>query len=171
MVTFKALLEQFGDQGEKTGWTYILVPASVAGKLKPGTKKSFRVKGSLDDHPIAQVSLLPMGEGHFVMAVNAQMRKGIGKGKGATVQVKLVVDEKPFVVCPELMDSLQDEPKALAFFQQLPKGHQRYFSKWITDAKTEPTKVKRMAQAVNALAKHQGFSAMLRAAKQDRLEF
>jgi len=170
MITYKALIRQFEEQGEKTGWTYIEIPAAIAGKLNPGNKKSFRVKGQLDDHPIEGVSLLPMGEGHFIMAINAVMRKGTAKRKGATLRVQLEIDEKPFVICPDLLESLQDEPKALAFFNKLAKGHQRYFSNWIDGAKTEPTRVKRIAQAVNAMAISQDFGAMVRALKKDRAE-
>ena len=31
--------------GEKTGWSYIEIPAAIAQQLKPNYKKSFRVKG------------------------------------------------------------------------------------------------------------------------------
>ncbi len=168
MINFKAVIEQFDEQGEKTGWSYIRVPAILAGKLKPGQKKSFRVKGFLDDHAIEGIALIPMGEGDFIIAVNAGMRKAVGKRKGATLQVRLALDEKAFVICPDLMESLQDEPRALAFFTKLPPGHQRYFSKWIDSAKTEPTRVKRIVQAVNALAKSLGYSGMIRALKADR---
>ena len=70
---------KFGKQGEKTGWTYIEIPADLAQKLKPGNKKEFKVKGKLDKYVITRVSLLPMGSGIFIMALNAEMRKAIGK--------------------------------------------------------------------------------------------
>ncbi|TDX00446.1 YdeI/OmpD-associated family protein [Dinghuibacter silviterrae] len=168
MITFKAVIEQFQDMGEKTGWRYIRVPAAASAKLQPGRKTSFRVKGFLDEHPIEGVALIPMGEGEFIIAINAQMRKAVRKQKGATLSVRLELDEKPFVICADLMESLQDEPKALAFFKTLPPGHQRYFSKWIDSAKTEPTRVKRIAQAVNALSRSLGYSGMLRALKAEQ---
>ena len=168
MITFKTIIQQFGQQGEKTGWTFIAVPQAIAVKLKPGNKKSFRVRGFLDDFPVEAVSLLPMGEGDFIIAFNQTMRKGTGKRKGNTLRVRLEPDEKPFVVCPELLESLQDEPKALAFFKGLPKGQQRYFSNWITGAKTEPTQVKRIAQTVNAMVKAQDFGMMIRALKEEK---
>ncbi len=165
MVTFKALLERFDKMGEKTGWTFIRIPLKVSEKMSPGNKKAYRVKGFLDAYPIEEVSLIPMGDGAFIMAINATMRKGIRKQKGAEVTVKLELDESPLVICPELMEALEFEPKGLDYFKSLPKGHQRYFSKWIEDAKTEPTRVKRIAMAVNYLAKDMGFSDMLRAEK------
>ncbi len=93
MVQFTTTIHQFEEKGEKTGWTYIEVPADIAGKLMPGNKKSFRVKGKLDNHPVKQVALLPMGNGSFIMALNAAMRKSIGKRKGAMLKVQLEKDE------------------------------------------------------------------------------
>lgn len=168
MVTFKAIILQFKEQGEKTGWSYIEIPAAVAAKLKPGNKKTFRVKGYLDEHPVEKVSLLPMGEGNFIMPVNQAMRKGTGKGKGATLKLRLETDEQPLVICADLLESLQYEPKALALFNRLPPGHRRYFSNWIDSAKTEPTRVKRIAQTVNAMAKGLDFGGMLRALKEEK---
>ena len=168
MVQFTTTILKFNEQGEKTGCTYIEVSAEVAQKLKPGNKKSFRVKGTLDDHPIASVALMPMGDGGFILPINAAMRKGIGKRKGAKLTVTIDVDDAPFVHNSELMDCLADEPKALAHFQTLAKSHQNYFSKWIDSAKTEETKANRIARAVNALAIGQGYTEMLRAEKANR---
>ena len=162
MVEFTATLKQFGAQGEKTGWTYIEVPGDIAQQLKPGNKKSFRVKGKLDAFSIAGVALLPMGGGGFIMAVNAAMRKAIGKKKGAMLKAKLEEDKKAFQFNKDFMDCLADEPAAMEFFKTLAGSHQRYFSKWIDDAKTEPTKTKRIAWAVTALSKKQGYGEMLR---------
>src|SRR5947208_3349524 len=76
MVEYTMVILKFDEQGEKTGWTYIEVPADIAQQLKPGNKKSFRVKGKLDNYAIKKVALLPMGEGNFIMPFNAGMRKG-----------------------------------------------------------------------------------------------
>jgi len=165
MIEFTATLKQFSEQGEKTGWTYLEIPADIADALKPGNKKSFRVKGKLDKYPIDHVALLPMGGGSFIMAVNAEMRKGLGKKKGAMVKVKLQEDKKEFVFNKDFIDCLADEPAAKAFFNTLPGSHQRYFSKWIDSAKTEQTKTKRIAWAVTALSKKQGYNEMIRSHK------
>ncbi|WP_298739228.1 YdeI/OmpD-associated family protein [uncultured Chitinophaga sp.] len=169
MVKFTTIIEQFGTQGEKTGWTYIAVPADIAQQLKPGNKKSFRVKGKLDRHPIEGIALIPMGEGNFIMTLNAALRKAIGKRRGAQVQVQLMEDDNPNpVTCPLLMECLQDDPDALQFFNSLPQGHRNYFMTWINSAKTQPTKDKRIAEAVIALGKQQGFPQMLRARKNNK---
>lgn len=168
MIKFTAVLKKFAEQGEKTGWTFIEIPATIAGKIKPGIKKSFRVKGLLDAYPIEQVSLVPMGEGDFIMAVNATMRKGIGKRKGESVKVQLEEDATEYVMNADFMACMEDEPKAMAFFKTLPPGHQRYFSKWIDSAKTEETRAKRIAQTINAALKGMGYSEMMRALKAEK---
>lgn len=165
MVRFTATLKKFDSQGEKTGWTYIDVPAKTAQELKPDNKKSFRVKGKIDNHKIAAVALVPMGEGNFILAVNATMRKAIKKQKGANVTLQLAVDEQEILPPAELMECLQDEPLALKHFKGLPKSHQNYFTRWIDSAKTEPTRAKRIAQAVNAMVEGKDFGEMARAIK------
>jgi len=97
--------------------------------------------------------------------LNADLRKGIGKRKGAMLKVQLSADEKGFVFNKDFIDCLADEPRAKSFFESLTGSHQKYFSKWIDSAKTEPTKVKRIMMAVNSLAKKMGYPEMIRAAK------
>ena len=169
MVRFSAVIKQFSEQGEKTGWTYIEVPREVAEKLKPGAKKTFRVKGKLDDYSFRGTALLPMGGGDFIMALNAEIRKNIGKRKGAKLNVILEADDK-FVIQPprDFLECLSDEPVAVAFFKSLAKSHQDYFVKWIDSAKTDQTRVKRIAQSVSALSRKMGYGEMLRALQKER---
>ena len=169
MVRYTTTIHRFDKQGEKTGWTYIEIPADIAQKLKPGNKKEFKVKGKLDAHIIKRVSLLPMGGGKFIMALNASLRKAIGKRKGAMLKVQLEADDSPFIFNADFLECMNDEPIAKEFFQTLTGSHQRYFSKWIDDAKTLPTKAKRIALAVTALTKKQGYPEMIRSQQKKNL--
>jgi hypothetical protein len=168
-VSFTTTIHKFDKQGEKTGWTYIEIPADIAQKLKPGNKKSFRVKGKLDSYKISGVALLPMGGGSFVMALNADMRRKIGKKHGAMLKVELQEDTKEFQFNKDFMDCLADEPAAMDFFKTLAGSHQRYFSKWIDSAKTMETRAKRIAWAVTALSKKQGYPEMIRSHQKKNL--
>jgi hypothetical protein len=169
MVEFTTVIYQFAEQGEKTGWTYIEVPADVAQQLKPGNKKSFRVKGMLDSFGFRGIALLPMGDGNFIMALNAAVRKGIRKNKGAMLHVRLEADDEFKIEIPAyLTECFEYEPEAETFFNSLPKSHRDYFVKWIESAKTEPTKVKRITQAITALAKGCGFGEMIRMNRENR---
>ena len=164
-VQLTTIIQQFQEQGEKTGWTYITIPSDIAQQLKPGNKKEFRVKGKLDNFSIKRKAILPMGEGNFMMPLDANTRKNIGKRKGSALTIKIEVDNSTMQISKELMDCMTDEPKALEFFSSLNKSHQGYFNNWIKSAKTEPTKARRIAQTIDALLKHRHFGQMMQALK------
>jgi len=165
MIKYTTTIHKFDEQGEKTGWTYIEVPADVAQELFPGNKKSFRVKGKLDAFAFTSVAILPMGEGSFIMALNAAMRKGIGKKHGAMVQVQMTKDDAELKMNAELLAGIEEDPEAKQFFESLAPSHQRYFSKWIDDAKTTPTKLKRLTECILALSQQKDYGTMIRSLK------
>lgn len=164
-LEFKTSLQKFGQMGEKSGWIYIAIPASLAHSLAPGIKKSFRVKGKIDDMDFRQKSLLPMGDGNFILPVNGPMRKMLNKKNGESVNVVLQHDKEELKIDQQLLDCLADEPEAFKNFKAMPLSHQKYYSNWIVSAKTEPTKIKRIALAVNTLAQKMNYSEMIRSRK------
>ena len=168
MITFTTTIQKFDKKGEKTGWSYIEISSSQAKKLKD-SKVSFRVKGMLDSFTLKQTALLPMGEGHFILPINGTIRKAIGKRPGDKLKVTLEADNDKFVLSPDMMACLKDEPGAMAYFKTLPDSHQKYFSKWVESAKTTLTKTKRILMTVSALAQEKGYVEMMRMNK--RKEF
>jgi len=171
MLRFTTQILQFADMGEKTGWTYIRIPAVLAQQLLPGNKKSFRVKGRLDDYPIQKMALIPMGAGDFIMALNAAVRKAIRKQKGASLKVELEVNKALIQPPKDLLDCLADEPVALAYFKGLPTSHRNYFGNWVRAAKTDGTRTRRIACVVMAMVKQLTFAEMLHARTDDRRGF
>jgi hypothetical protein len=165
MITFSTKIKRFASKGEKTGWSYIEISETNANKINPGCRKSYRVKGLLDSFKIQKTAILPMGDGGFILPMNADIRKGTGKAAGDAIKVSLALDERPLLLNGDFMQCLKDDARAYEFFQSLPKGHQSYFSKWIESAKTDSTKTKRITMAVIALAQRQGYSEMIRANK------
>ena len=169
MIRFETLLKKFGNNGEKTGWTYFEIPAKLAGKIKPDTKKSFRIRGTFDKMKILGVATIPMGGGNFIVAVNAGMRKELKKVHSAKIIVSIEEDKKEYQLNKDFINCLKDEPAAAVFFNKMPPSHQKYYSKWIESAKTEQTKAKRIALAVNTLAKGMNYPEMLRSQKGNNL--
>ena len=51
----------------------------------------------------------------------------------------------------EMMLCLEEEPKALKFFNSLTESQRQNYIKWIYSAKKEETKVERLARTVNNL--------------------
>jgi hypothetical protein len=168
MVEFTTIILQFAEQGEKTGWTYIEIPADIAQQLKPGNKKSFRVMGMLDALPVTGMALMPMGEGNFIMALKAEVRKGIHKHAGAMLQVRLEADNDFKVEMPaDLQECFDFEPEAYEFFNSLAKSHREYFIRWISSAKTGETRAKRIVNTVNAMLRKWSYSEMIRVSRKD----
>ena len=170
MVRFSAPILKFGSKGEKTGWNYLVVPAWATKKLNPGIKKSYRVKGMLDEYPIEKTALVPMGGGDFILAINTVMRKATGKRFGATLKVVLELDTTPILPPAALLECMEDEPEALKYFNSLPQGHRNYFTKWIESAKTDATKAKRIALVIKTMVRKMDFGTMLRAEREERRE-
>jgi len=163
MIQFNAMILQFGEMGEKTGWRYIEVSADVAQQLKPGNKRSFRVKGMIDNYSFSGFALMPIGDGKFIMPLKLAIRKAIHKEAGAMVTISLEVDADFKVEIPaDLQECFDFDPEAFEQFKSMPMSHRNYFIKWITDAKTEETRNKRIVNTVNAMLRKWSYNVMLR---------
>jgi hypothetical protein len=168
MIDFTAIILQFGEMGEKTGWSYIEIPADLAQQIKPGNKKSFRIKGMLDALPVQGLALMPMGNGNFILTLKAEIRKAIHKNKGAMVRVQIEEDTGFKIEIPDDLQQCFDfDPEALAQFNTLSKSHQNYFIKWIEDAKTDETRAKRIVNTVNAMLRKLIYNEMIRAMRKE----
>jgi hypothetical protein len=169
MISFNTTILQFGDQGEKTGWSYIEISADQAQELKPNTRTSFRVRGMLDSSAVSGMALMPMGDGNFIMALKADVRKRIHKNAGAMLQVSIEEDTDYKVEIPaELQEFFDFEPDASDFFFSLPKSHRDYFIKWIDQAKTAETRAKRIVNTANAALRKLKYNEMMRAMKEEK---
>lgn len=153
LVDKTCLLEKFPGKG---GWTYTALPEVLPDKNAPfGWVK---VKGSIDGYEINKYHLMPFGNGELFLPVKAEIRKKIKKQAGDYIHVILYFDNEPLVVPDELLLCLQDEPEALQFFHSLNENEQHNFVKWIYAAKTDETKVERIAKTLASLSKHQKFT-------------
>src|SRR5258708_22987874 len=168
MIKFNTIIQRFDKEGEKIGWTYIEISAALAKKINPGVKVGYRVKGKLDLFSFEKTALLPMGEGRFIMPLKANVRKAIGKKMGDKLSVEIELDQRQIQPSADFMKCLKEDSEAMKFFKSLPGSHQRYFSKWIDEAKTMQTKTKRIVMALTAFSKRQGFPEMMRANKKER---
>ena len=146
------LLEKFPCKG---GWTYTEIPEIPQDKHSPfGWVK---VKGSIDGFEIRKYHLMPLGNGNLFLPVKADIRKKIKKQAGDCVHVILYPDNDPLEVPEELLLCLQEEPEALQFFNSLSESEQHNYVKWIYSAKTDQTKVDRIAKTIDRLIKKQKY--------------
>jgi uncharacterized protein YdeI (YjbR/CyaY-like superfamily) len=168
MLKFNTTIQRFDRMGEKTGWQFIEISAAQARKLKD-SKVSFRVKGKIDAHGIEKTALIPMGDGKYILPMNATIRKAIGKRHGDKVTVVFELDERKLIISPDLVACLKEDPEAMKFFKALPPSHQQYYSKWIESAKTAETKTKRIVMSMNGFARKMGYAEMMREGKKFKI--
>lgn len=163
MIVFEAEIERFAKMGEKTGWTFVFIPMSIAEQINPGCKKSYRVKGRLDAIAVSGMSFVPMGEGNFILALKTSLRKELRKEEGAILRLELEEDKDFKVEMPaDLELCLMEEQHLMDNFLKLPKSHQNYYINWLNTAKTEQTRTKRLTQIVIAMDKKLSFGEMLK---------
>lgn len=139
----------------KGGWTYAAIPEAIPDKHTPfGWVK---VKGSIDDYSFRNYKLMPMGNGKLFLPVKAAVRKMIRKEAGDWVNIVLFEDDGPIEIPGEFLVCLRDEPQAHQIFINCSEGQQKEYIDWIYSAKTDATKVKRMAIAIDKLLHNKKF--------------
>lgn len=168
MHSFKSIIQKFANKGEKTGWTYVDIPQDIILKLKLKNKKEFRVKGVMDDVVFERLAVYPIGDGNFIIAINAELRKKLGKKEGAMVSVKFELDTSEALKSQELLDCLNDDKIALKQFNSLLLSHQNYFHRYIYTAKGAATKAGRIVNTINAMHKKMNFGEMIRSLKKEK---
>jgi hypothetical protein len=153
LVNKKYLLEKTPGKG---GWTYTIIP-----EIQPDSKSPFgwvKVKGSIDGVEINKYHLMPSGKGTLILFAKAEIRKKIKKQAGDYIHVILYLDNEPLEVPEELMLCMEDDPEALQFFNSLNESEQHSYVKWIYSAKTDQTKVDRIAKTLVRLSGRQKFA-------------
>ena len=153
LVNKTYLLEKISGKG---GWTYAALPEVLQDKNAPfGWVK---VKGNIDGFEIKKYHLMPFGNGKLFLPVKAEIRKKIKKQVGDYVHVILYPDNEPLDIPEELLLCIKDDTEALQFFKTLNESEQHNYVKWIYSAKTEQTKVDRIAKTLDRLVKNQKYN-------------
>lgn len=168
MFSFGATIRKFNSKGEKTGWTYVDIPPDILAKLKLSSKKEFRVKGFIDDVSVSRLAAYPVGGGDYIIALNAEIRKKLGKKEGAMVKLKIAPDTRESVKSEDLIACLEEDQGAKTFFESLNASHRNYFHRHVLSAKTAATKTSRIVNIINAMHKKQNFGEMVRSLKEKR---
>lgn len=148
IVKKKYKLQKFPGKG---GWTFAEIPEIVQNRNNPFGW--VRVKGTIDHISFKQYHLMPMGNGKLFLPVKAAIRKKIKKEAGDTVFITLFLDDSKIAIPAEIEESLQLEPGAYQQFINLSEGRQKELIDWIVEAKKEETKVKRIIEMMESLAK------------------
>jgi hypothetical protein len=140
----------------KGGWTYAEIPEIPQNPGKPfGWVK---VKGSIDNYPLSQYKLMPMGTGQLFLPVKTEIREKIKKEAGDWVEIILEPDESSYEVPEEIIACLEQEPPGIQQrFMALPAGEQKAYIDWIYEAKRDETRVKRIIEMIDNISAGNSF--------------
>jgi|SRR6266487_506627 len=143
---FKASIEA-GDGGG----AYVLFPYDTEKEF--GTKGKVPVTATFNGVPYTG-SLIKYGQPQHMLGVVKAIREQIGKGPGDVIEIVLWRDEEVRTLeVPAQFKKLLEKEGLLRFFEKLSFTHRKEYCRWITEAKKEETRLKRLEKAIEMLRK------------------
>lgn len=131
------------------GGTFVLFPHDTEKEF--GTKGKVPVKATFDGFPYTG-SLTKYGYPQHTLHVPKAIRDQAGKGPGDTLDVVLWKDEAERTLeVPLALAELMKKEGLLPFFESLSYTHRKEYCRWISDAKKQETRTKRLAKAVEMM--------------------
>jgi len=143
---FKAKIEA-GDGGG----AFVLFPHDTVKEF--ATKGKVPVKATFDGAPY-QGSLIKYGHPLHRLGILKAVREQIGKGPGDTIEVVVWNDDQVRTVeVPAQFENLMKKEGLLPVFEKLRYTHRKEYCRWITEAKKQETRLKRLEKAIEMLKK------------------
>jgi hypothetical protein len=99
-----------------------------------------------------RTTIAPMG-GRSLLGLNREVRDAAGVTVGEIVSVELEPDDEPRVVeePSDFAALLAANPRARAAFDALSYTHRKEYVRWITDAKRDETRQRRLQRSIDLL--------------------
>jgi hypothetical protein len=133
------------------GGAYVLFPYDTWKEF--GSKGKVPVKATFDDVPYTG-SLMKYGHPLHMLGMLKAIREQTGKGPGDMVEVVVWKDEAVrSVEVPAKFEKLMKKEGLLPVFEKLSYTHRKEYCRWISDAKKEETRLKRLEKAIGMLKK------------------
>lgn len=139
---FEAIIKRVEDKDA----TYIEIPFDIEKEF--GVKR-VKVKAKFDGYDY-RGSIVNMGLGCYIIGITKAIRKEIGKDVDDSILVEIEKDEEVREVeLPiDFKSELEKNEEALKFYNSLSYSVKRKYCLWITDAKREETRQKRIIEAI-----------------------
>ncbi len=151
---FEARLIAHGPDG---AWTSLEIPFKAEEAF--GRRSRVPVAGTINGFPFRS-SLMPVGDGTHMMAVNKEMKAGAKASAGDLVSVIMDIDlaERIVIVPEELKQALETDAPAAEFFETLSYSHKKEFADWVGGAKRAETRIDRARKSLEMIVarKHVG---------------
>ena len=131
------------------GGAYVLFPYDTQKEF--ATNAKVPVKATFQGVLYAG-SLIKYGHPQHMLGMPKAIRGQIGKGPGDTVEIVLWKDEELRTVeVPAEFERLIKKEGLLSVFNELSYTHRKEYSRWITQAKKEETRLRRLEKAIEML--------------------
>jgi Bacteriocin-protection, YdeI or OmpD-Associated/Domain of unknown function (DUF1905) len=146
IIEFDAVITKSDESG---AGAFVFFPYDVEKIF--GTRGQVKVQCEFEGVPY-RGSIVNMGAGPCIGILKA-IREKLGKQVGDKVHVRLWKDEAPRVVeIPEDLEAaLKNSPQSQELFEKLSYSHKREYVQWITDAKREETRTRRVEKTMEML--------------------
>lgn len=118
------------------------VPAVFGAKRPP-------VRGTINGTPFR--STIAVYGGRYYLGINRRLRDEAGIAAGEKVVIELDRDDEPRVIDLPVEVEKALTVRARSIFDALPYTHQREYVEWITEAKRDETRERRLAKMVEML--------------------
>lgn len=152
MIRFQAKLYRPGGQDQGAPWVFLNLPDEASHRLP--SRSMVSVEGSFAGAQFV-TTLLPDGNGGHWMKVKESVRESAGLSAGDVVDVEMCpVSKEPEPEVPdEIRQALDDaSSKARETWASITALARRDWIFWITSAKKEETRVKRLQVALSKLS-------------------
>jgi bifunctional DNA-binding transcriptional regulator/antitoxin component of YhaV-PrlF toxin-antitoxin module len=141
---FKAKIEA-GDGGG----AYVLFPYDTSKEF--ATQGKVPVKVTFEGVPYTG-SLIKYGNPLHMLGMPKAIREQIGKGPGDTLEVVVWKDEEVRTAeVPAEFEKVMKKERLLPVFKKLSYTHRKEYCNWITEAKKQETRLKRLDKAIEML--------------------
>ena len=131
------------------GGAYVVFPHDVEKEF--GTKGKVPVQAAFDGVPY-KGSLFKYSYSQHVLGILKSIREQIGKQPGDIVDLAIWKDEelRTVEIPADFRNRLKKE-SLLPIFEKLSYAHRKEYCRWITEAKKEETRLRRLEKAVEML--------------------
>lgn len=146
-------------KGKAVAWTFLVLPAEASRKLP--SRGMVSVEGTLGGAAF-QATLQPDGKGGHWLQVDRKLREAAGAQVGCTVAIEIapMKEEPEPIVPPDLRRALANAPAGKAgsrgareVWDDITPAARRDWVHWIESAKQAETRERRVATAIDMLAK------------------
>lgn len=142
IYNFQTIIQKIPDKDA----TFVEIPFDVE---KEFGAKRVKVKARFDNFEY-RGSIVNMGHSCYIIGITKAIRREIGKNAGDNVFVEIEKDEevRKIELPLDFSDKLDKNEKALQFYNSLSYSGKRKYYQWITSAKKQETREKRILESI-----------------------